>query len=218
MADQEHLEILQAGVTAWNRWRVRNPTLRPNLRGADLQGLSLSGINFHNTYLGKANLSRAYLFEADFQSANLRTANLSRCCLIGANLHNAYLANANLRQAYLSYTDLSNAYLHNANLRQTDLKEAILTAAVLTQANLQEADLSHAADLEIAQIKSAQSLSQAILDDGLRRLLPEPALSIVVPSASSPVQTVSRKPHPGSSLAEPSVCTSPFRYSSSIDP
>ncbi|MEM8806005.1 MAG: pentapeptide repeat-containing protein [Cyanobacteria bacterium P01_G01_bin.38] len=200
MADPGHLEILQAGVAAWNRWRVRNPTLRPNLRGADLQGLSLSGINFHNTYLGKANLSRAYLFEADFQSANLRAANLSRCCLIGANLHNAYLANANLRQAYLSYTDLSNAYLHNANLQKTDLKEAILTDAVLSQANLQEADLSNAADLEIAQLKSVQSLAKAILDDALQGVLANrPSVSITVePVSGQPVseQSVTFSPAP----------------------
>jgi hypothetical protein len=48
MADQSHLDILQQGVEAWNSWRERNPSIKPDLCGeplseADLRDADLSG-------------------------------------------------------------------------------------------------------------------------------------------------------------------------------
>ena len=185
MADAAQLEVLRSGVSVWNRWRFDHPTIRPNLRGADLQGMDLAGASLHDAYLLGADLSRAYLFEADFQAANLRGANLSRCCLIGANLHNAYLAEANLYHAYLAETDLSDAYLGQANLREADLQKAILTATFWGQADLWKADFSGAYEIAPLSLRSAHNLEFAVLDDTLRAQLglPEPPAS---PDNSSP--------------------------------
>ena len=184
MADTAQLELLQSGVDRWNRWRFAHPTVRPNLRGADLHGIDLAGANLHDAYLLGANLSQAYLFEADFQSANLRGANLTRCCLIGANLHNAYLAEANLYHAYLAETDLSDAYLAQANLREADLTNALLTAAFLGGADLWKADLSRVYEVEIATLRTAQNLEFAVLDAPIRADLdlPEPPIDAGTPS------------------------------------
>ncbi len=54
MANLVHLEILKQGVEAWNNWRVENLEIKPDLSGADL--------------------SMAYINEADFHKANLRKA------------------------------------------------------------------------------------------------------------------------------------------------
>jgi len=49
MANQEHLAILKQGVSAWNRWRVDNPTIRADLEGAYLEGADLRGANLEGT-------------------------------------------------------------------------------------------------------------------------------------------------------------------------
>jgi hypothetical protein len=42
MADEEHLAILRSGVEKWNAWREANPSVRPSLSGANLEGERLS--------------------------------------------------------------------------------------------------------------------------------------------------------------------------------
>ena len=61
MASPEHLEILESGVEAWNRWQRENE-VRPNLVKANLHGADLSG---------------ADLFKANLRAADLSGANLS---------------------------------------------------------------------------------------------------------------------------------------------
>ena len=60
MANEEHLAHLQAGVEDWNRWRVENPQIQPDLRFADLT----------EAYLFNANLYKANLSGADLRNAS----------------------------------------------------------------------------------------------------------------------------------------------------
>ncbi len=76
MANQEHLDILNQGVKAWNEWRTSNPEVTPDLTGANL-----FRANLDEALLTKANLSHAYLIEA-----RLGEAYLSRATLDGAKL------------------------------------------------------------------------------------------------------------------------------------
>ena len=96
MASTNHLEQLLQGVDAWNAWRQKEPSLDPDLSGANLAGANL----------GRANLSRANLYRAILSVTNLGKANLS-----GANLHEANLAGADLSSAILIETNLTNADL-----------------------------------------------------------------------------------------------------------
>ena len=66
MATQERLDILRQGVPVWNEWREENPSISPNLRGADLYGA-----NLHGADLSGANLSGAKLHGADLYGANI---------------------------------------------------------------------------------------------------------------------------------------------------
>src|SRR5208337_2116937 len=83
MASEEHLNLLQQGVEAWNAWRIKEPLGRPDLRGAYLGGAYLNGGDFRRADLGEANLGGAFLngaclFKADVSGAHLREAHLRK--------------------------------------------------------------------------------------------------------------------------------------------
>ncbi len=45
MANPKHVEILKQGVEAWNKWRMENPSVVPDLNGENLNGEMLWGVN-----------------------------------------------------------------------------------------------------------------------------------------------------------------------------
>lgn len=69
---------LRDGVEEWNNWRRAKPREIPDLSGADLLKLDLSGRNGVGANLYKADLRGANLFGVNLQAANLREANLER--------------------------------------------------------------------------------------------------------------------------------------------
>ena len=131
MANEEHLEILQKGVEAWNQWREKRPWFQPDLSNADLHGADLCG----------ADLSRTSLYGADLCRADLSKATLIRTDLRGANLRGSKLEKANLSDANLSGANLSDARIWKANLSASDLRGSKLEKAILVSANLSGADL-----------------------------------------------------------------------------
>jgi len=166
MADATQLEILNKGVAAWNEWRVKNPKILINLRGANLRGANLRGANLRG-----ANLSGAHLVAADLQGADLSEADLH-----GAELHGTNLSGAHLRRAGLSEANLCKAALTEAHLSEADLRGAYLSGAHLSKAHLSRANLSrahlgaadlHGADLSEANLHGAElhgaNLSEAHL-------------------------------------------------------
>ncbi len=65
MAKKEHLDILKKGVGTWNRWRKKNPKIRPDLSEADLSRANLGGANLRWTNLKEVkNLRQEQLDEA----------------------------------------------------------------------------------------------------------------------------------------------------------
>jgi uncharacterized protein YjbI with pentapeptide repeats len=166
MANDEHVRLLKQGVAAWNAWRNADPSIRPNLRGADLTGVDLREANLSEANLFRADLSRADLTGASLREANLYEANLRRAYLREAdlrraNLHNTTLVEADLREAKLIGADLRKANLIEANLWKANLVEAKLIEANLIEANLRMADLC-CADLRGANLSEA-NLSRANL-------------------------------------------------------
>jgi uncharacterized protein YjbI with pentapeptide repeats len=73
-----------------------------DLRGADLQGVSLSNKRVLRADFSGANLSGAYLSGADLRNANFEGAKLPRAYLGDADLRGANLRSANFFQADLS--------------------------------------------------------------------------------------------------------------------
>jgi uncharacterized protein YjbI with pentapeptide repeats len=85
MPNDEHVALLGRGAAVWNAWRAEHDNA-PDLSGAGLRGLDLSGFD----------LSRADLRDADLRGVNLSEAYLSCTHLEGANLFKAVLDGANL--------------------------------------------------------------------------------------------------------------------------
>jgi uncharacterized protein YjbI with pentapeptide repeats len=56
MAKREHLKILKQGVEAWNKWRLENPSIKPDLRLADFSLADPSGAKLSRAYLSGAHL------------------------------------------------------------------------------------------------------------------------------------------------------------------
>jgi uncharacterized protein YjbI with pentapeptide repeats len=112
MANRENLDLIEQGVEVWNKWRVENTDVIPDLRGADLR---------------EADLSWADLRWADLREADLREADLSWADLTRANLSRANLSNSDLRTPYVTADQLKEAKtLYKAKLlpkTETELRE-----------------------------------------------------------------------------------------------
>jgi len=146
-ANKQHFTLLKKGAAGWNRWREKNPDVRPELYGVDLSSLDALDLN-------RVDLSGADLREGQLQHVNLVKANLYSADLSGADLSGANLNGADLGYANLSHAHLNSSYLLSANLRWANLSGANLREANLNEANLKEANLSDA-DLTFADLRWA---------------------------------------------------------------
>jgi uncharacterized protein YjbI with pentapeptide repeats len=136
MANPEHLQILKQGVEVWNRWRVENPRIRP-----DLDRISLGGVRLETGVIESADdLRNAYLINAASERS-LKSAYLDSVNFIGATIRDADLTNANLHQAFFSHADLEGTRLVAANLESARLERANLKNTRLALANFKAADL-----------------------------------------------------------------------------
>lgn len=121
---------------------------------ANLSGTDLRDVRFYNdTVLGgvltgtdfcEANLSRANLAGADLTHVNLLGTNLSDANLNNTRFSKEIISNATLTGAFLRDVDLSGVDLSGKDLARADLSGANLTGADLSGANLARADLSGA--------------------------------------------------------------------------
>jgi uncharacterized protein YjbI with pentapeptide repeats len=124
MSDLE-LEILEGGVPKWNDWREMNPTVWPDLRGAELTRGKLDGVNLENANLLQANLAGAILTDAKLRNANLKEADLRRAVLTRADLQEANLYRAKLQEADMVRANLLHANLIKAESERTRFDFAI---------------------------------------------------------------------------------------------
>lgn len=113
MAHQQHLEMLQKGVKAWNTWREKHPEVLPDLSNAHLMKHQLSNVNFKHVNLTEAKLSKASLESACLSYANLTDAdlteaNVSQAALIGTLFNRTIVHRMKCKQAYMCRTLLIN--------------------------------------------------------------------------------------------------------------
>ena len=121
MVNERHLMMLKRNIEDWNKWREKNPRVRPDFIRASLEGSNLLEANLSKANFIKANLSRAYLIKANLSRSNLYKANLE-----GANLYRA-----DLSKGYLISVKFPKAYLTEANFEGTNLVEGDLAKAHL---------------------------------------------------------------------------------------
>jgi len=117
---------------------------RAELINLDLSGAILTGADLTNAFLNDANLSGADLTSAILTGALLIGTNMNGADLTGADLTSADLTGANLIGAVLANAILSSADLTGADLTNANLSSAFLIGANLTGANLPGADLTNA--------------------------------------------------------------------------
>ena len=174
---EDYALLVRQGAAAWNAWREANPSVRPDLREANLNGANLSGAFLRGAFLTTANLNRANLSGAilgdcdlsgaDVSGANLTPANLAKAILTGANLSRANFSEANLSGADISEANLSLANFTGATLSGANLSRASLSGALMRGANLGGAILSgvnlSGANLSGAYLSGRPNLNRANL-------------------------------------------------------
>jgi uncharacterized protein YjbI with pentapeptide repeats len=93
MPNDEHVAVLGRGAANWNAWRVERNEV-PDLSGAGLRGLDLSGFNLSQANLRGADLRGTRFCDADLSGAHLDGANFFKAVLDGVNLAKAFLTKA----------------------------------------------------------------------------------------------------------------------------
>lgn len=175
MANEEHLKILLSGIQAWDAWRVNNPCVVPDLRGADLQGRNLETVNLFGARLQGANLQEAWLKGANLSQAELHQAKLQGTRLQYAHLDGAYLFKADLSEAQLSKASLNRAKLIEVNLGDVSFLDANLNEAILSGASAQRVNFVSArlyrADLRGADLRGSRFIDTNLEEADLRETL-----------------------------------------------
>ncbi len=147
------------GCEFWNDWRVKNPGIRVQLGGVDLQGINLQHANLQGADLQKANLEEANLQNVNLRIADLRGAKMRKSNLRNANLVKAELYHADLRNASLQYANLQQAYMREVDLQDSDLRDTKLQKASMEGAKLQKTNMRGAnlqsTNLKIADLRGA---------------------------------------------------------------
>lgn len=183
MASDQDLDRLRQGVGDWNASRGADAfDYIPDLTGADLSGLDLSGYNFVNAVLDGADLRSAILTDAYFGWASLREVDLTDANLFSVNCENADLRGANLTQASVDLARfyggaLDAATFDGCRLMGTDVSHATLRGAsfegsTFTATVFNGTDLSGAVGLADCEHESTSSLDTATI-----------ALSVPLPAA-----------------------------------
>jgi uncharacterized protein YjbI with pentapeptide repeats len=188
MANPQHLEILKRGWREWNKWRLENPNIEPDLadayltsdefpsaqlRRAILSKADLSRVSFIGRNLREIDLSGANLTDVHFGGIELPQANLRSATLLRANLNGAILDEALLDNANFQYADLRQVRFFKAQCKKTDFRNAQMTFSVFAGANLIGAKLTNAnllgANLTSANLRKADlrnsNLTMAVLVD-----------------------------------------------------
>lgn len=173
MANPEHVKILEKGIEVWNKWRAKNPDVRPDLSKFDLRGYNLRRANLNEAYLSyadisytslsdsnlnKANLNGIKAIETDFiyafsNGANFNNSNLSLAVFCGAELIRADFSYCNLNR-----TDFARANLYRANFNKSDFNKTILRGSYIGNSSLCNLDLSQAKNLETVIHKRPSSI------------------------------------------------------------
>jgi uncharacterized protein YjbI with pentapeptide repeats len=93
MPNDDHVAMLSRGAAAWNERRAKHDET-PDLSGAGLRGLDLSGFDLSRADLRGADLRGTKFCDADLSGAHLEGANFFKAVLDGANLARAFLTEA----------------------------------------------------------------------------------------------------------------------------
>ena len=133
----EGIKLLQdMKIQDYNQWRMKNITIRPDLRDQDFSGKDLSRAYLNGASCLRTNLSHCNLTKVNFVQSVLNTANFER-----ANLTDAILMYSEMEECNLINADLTRANFMNANLQNSNLTNGKMSKTNFVQANLRNAKL-----------------------------------------------------------------------------
>jgi uncharacterized protein YjbI with pentapeptide repeats len=118
-ADLREANLSEVDLTFSNLYRAK--FTEANLHKANLKGAYLNDADFVQANLHEVDLTEADLYRANLTDVGLIRANLKGAKLNWANLSRAYLKDADLSDANLSNANLSGANLSGANLKNVIL-------------------------------------------------------------------------------------------------
>lgn len=157
MANPSDLDLLTAGIRAWNSyWDPGSRKILRMVPASDSKLIfepkdwsAIHGSRERNPDLSNADLEGRNLAGINLEGADLRGANLSRCNLYGANLWNANLSGANLQDAVLDDVAAGDTLLNCADLRRASVSGACMGRVSLAQADLSGANCFSSRFLEV---------------------------------------------------------------------
>ena len=107
MAKPEHLTRVKEQHDTWNEWRKNNPSVVPDLSGANVLWGNLSNLDLCGADLRGAQLGRADLTDTALRGATLCGADLTAAYFINADLRGADLSEATLFKTTFGMTRLN---------------------------------------------------------------------------------------------------------------
>jgi len=132
-----------------------------DLSGFDFREASLVRANLKNTKLSGANLLGTDLIDAEFAGADLRNVNFRNASLNGVSFIGLNLNGSDLRGA-----DLTKAKFNQARLLGANLEGAIITGTQFGSADLEGADLRGVYGIDCKQFVDVKNLDKAFRNEG----------------------------------------------------
>ncbi len=173
--NKKHLNILKRGVTAWNKWREKNPEVIPVLAGIELSHFDLDKINLDRADLRGIKLSNISSNSSSYKFADLRYAYLNQVYFFNSDLSCANISQAEVRFTYFDDAKLVESDFDKSNLLEVHLNSANLSKANLNKVNLINADLRGAncteASFENSSISNSSIFGASFLEaklDGIK--------------------------------------------------
>lgn len=189
MADPNHVAILSQGNTAWNAWRVANPSIRPDLsdlkfsnffRGEDFydmanfvgfnfQGSNLDRIEAGNCYFKECNFSNSeinfsYLCfsifdNCDFSSLSMRVTKIGSASFISCNFIDSDLSYCSAEETSFSGSKIISSNLSHVSMVKTDLSNVKISSVRVYGASVWDINLDNCHQEEILIEESGNSIS-----------------------------------------------------------
>jgi uncharacterized protein YjbI with pentapeptide repeats len=164
MSSDIYRKIILLDHSQWAEWRESNPSIKPDLSGADFSGFGLSQYdlsesNLSNAIFKEASLVCAMLIKADLRGADLRRCNLTGADLFGSNLGqvkgkssnfentnagNSEISEANISDSHLVGVRFSRCNMESTNFSNSDIRGAEFDYSIGYNVNLFNTDLGYA--------------------------------------------------------------------------
>jgi DNA-binding transcriptional regulator YiaG len=187
--NKKHLKVLRRGVTAWNKWRDKNPDVIPELTGielndedldrinltkADLRSVKFENVNLNGSLLENANLEGSKLKHVSFILANLRSTNFSSTEIIKSNFNESNCNRAVFDHAFIYNCSVEGASFWECNFNETKSKNISTPKKTIKNESDELSKLNNVEFLYQA-IKESQPhiirelLTQILIDDDIQR-------------------------------------------------